>query len=54
MARAKTDSVRVHLLLTRPQYTNIQGISEKTGLSISEIMRRATDLYILKTKKSPS
>jgi len=51
MPRPKTDNVRVHLLLTRKQYTRIQTQSEKTGLSISEIMRRATDLYIISTTR---
>ena len=55
MGRKKSSNVRVHVMLTESQYARIQQYSEDSGYSISEIMRRATDLYLMKLKKeSPS
>jgi hypothetical protein len=50
MPRPKSDNVRTHVVLTQRQHQRIQALSIKTGYSISEIMRRATDLYLGKVK----
>jgi len=52
MPRPKSDNVRTHVMLTRSQHSRIQEMSLKTGYSISEIMRRATDLYLAKAAKA--
>ena len=46
MPRKRTDNVRVHVLLTKRQHTKFQDLSDDTGLSMSEIMRRAVDYYL--------
>lgn len=48
---AKANNIRVHVMLTERQYTKMQKLSEDTGYSISELMRRAVDLYLNKTEK---
>lgn len=50
MPRKSMDGVRIHLILTKPQYTRMQKLSEKTGLPMSELMRRAVDTYLGKKK----
>jgi hypothetical protein len=52
MPRQKLDSVRVHLILPRKRYELIQKLSEKSGYSISELMRRALDEFMSKGKKN--
>lgn len=49
---AKAENKRVHVMLTQRQYAHMQKTSDQTGYSISELMRRAVDLYIAATKKS--
>lgn len=51
MPRPKSDNVRTHVMMTNSQHTRMQELSEKTGYSISELMRRAIDLYLAKTKR---
>lgn len=51
MPRPKSDNVRTHVMMTHRQHTLMQELSAKTGYSISELMRRAIDLYLSKTKK---
>lgn len=46
MPREKLDNVRVHLVLPRKRYEIMQKLSEKSGYSISELMRRAIDGYL--------
>jgi hypothetical protein len=50
MPRKKLDNVRVHLLLPRMRYNTMVKLSEKSGYSISELMRRALDEYLSKGK----
>lgn len=45
------DGVRVHLLLTKPQYRKIQKYSKTSGLPISELMRRAVDGFLAAAEK---
>jgi hypothetical protein len=51
MPRKKLDNVRVHLILPRKRYEIVQKLSERSGYSISELMRRALDEYLSKGKK---
>lgn len=51
MPRKKLDNVRVHLLIPTIRYNQMQKLSEKSGYSISELMRRALDEYLSKAKK---
>ena len=46
MPRRKLDNVRMHLLLTRKQHRALVKLSDKTGYSISELMRRAVDQFL--------
>ena len=46
MPRQKLDNVRIHLILPRKRYELVQKLSEKSGYSISELMRRALDDYL--------
>ncbi len=53
----KTRNKRVHIVLVPRQYERIQKLSEETGYAVSELMRRAVDLYLSKVdkdKKTPS
>ena len=52
MPRPKSDNVRTHVMMTNRQHTAMQELSKKSGYSISELMRRAVDLYLSKTKKN--
>jgi hypothetical protein len=51
MPRPKSENIRTHVMLTQSQYARMQDKSAKSGYSISELMRRAVDLYLVKTKK---
>lgn len=51
MPRKSMDGVRIHLILTTPQYNQMQKLSDKTGLPMSELMRRAVDTYLNIKKK---
>lgn len=51
MPRQKLDNIRVHLVLPRKRYAKMQKLSEQSGYSISELMRRAVDAYL---DKAPS
>lgn len=46
MPRKKLDSVRVHLLVPKTLYKEVQRKSNKTGYSISELMRRALSEFL--------
>ena len=48
---ARAENKRVHVMLTERQYAKMQELSEKTGYSISELMRRAVDTYLVATKR---
>lgn len=39
---------RIDMYLTKPQIVALSKISKKTGLSVSELIRRAIDNYIKK------
>lgn len=40
------NGVRLHLIVTKPQHALLTGLSEKSGLPMSEIFRRALDKYL--------
>lgn len=42
---------RTHLMLTERQHEKLSDMANKTGYSISELLRRAVDLFLIKTKK---
>lgn len=41
---------RIHLMLTERQHKRIADMAEKTGYSMSELLRRAVDLFLAKKK----
>lgn len=47
----KARNKRIHIVLVPRQYDKMQKLSEDTGYSVSELMRRAVDLYLSKTAK---
>ena len=50
MPRKKLENVRVHLVLPRKRYEAMQKLSEKSGYSISELLRRALDDWFKEAK----
>lgn len=51
MFRTKTGMKRVNFYLSKIQIERLEKLSEKTGLSASEILRRAVDEYWERQKK---
>lgn len=49
---ARAENKRVHVMLTQRQYAKMQKLSNGTGYSISELMRRAVDVYLAGIKQS--
>jgi hypothetical protein len=54
MPRKKLDNVRIHLVLPRKRYEKMQKLSEKSGYSISELMRRALDNWFKENRRDES
>lgn len=46
MARQQMNGQRVHVMLTIPQVKKVQRLARRTGLSVSELMRRAVDAFL--------
>lgn len=46
MARPQIDGKRVHVILTMPQYKFLSVQARKTGLTMSDLIRRAVDTAI--------
>jgi len=46
MPRRSMNGVRVHLIVTKPQHTRLDALAQKTGLPMSELLRRAIDTYL--------
>lgn len=46
MPRPTIDGERIHVILTRQQIKKLRAYSRKTGLPLSELMRRAADVYL--------
>jgi hypothetical protein len=60
MPRVGNNGVRMHVILPKPQYDAMIRLSTRTGITVSEHVRRALDHYILDgtapmrtSKKSP-
>lgn len=53
MPREKRNNVRVHLVLPKKRHETLQQLSEKSGYSMSELLRRALDEYLNGLKKNP-
>jgi len=47
----KAQNKRIHVVLVPRQYEKMQKMSNRTGYSVSELMRRAVDLFISTTEK---
>jgi hypothetical protein len=43
----------MHVILTGPQHKKITALSSRTGLTTSELMRRAVDMYLGNQAKKP-
>lgn len=52
MPRRSMNGVRIHLIITTPQDVRLKALSEKTGLPVSELLRRAIDTYLGKEDAS--
>lgn len=52
MPRPSLDGQRVHVMLTNPQLKHLHAQSRKTGLTLSDLIRRAVDLAISRDKKA--
>lgn len=42
---------RIHLMVTERQHKKLSAMANKTGYSISELLRRAIDSFLFATKK---
>jgi predicted transcriptional regulator len=51
MPRQSLNGKRIHVMLTEPQLDELQKHSKKTGLTVSDLIRRAVDGYIYRLKK---
>ena len=54
MPRQSLDGVRIHVILTKPQHRTLDSVARRTGLNVSELVRRAVDHYIAVTKPPKS
>lgn len=48
---ARAERKRLHVMVTPRQHEKFQKLSDKTGYSVSELMRRAFDLYFNQVEK---
>ena len=46
MPRKKLDNVRTHIMLTKKQHAELDELAEKEGYSMSELIRRAVDMFL--------
>lgn len=46
MARKGMNGVRMHVIVTKPQHAALNALTDRTGLPMSEIFRRAIDRYL--------
>jgi hypothetical protein len=49
MARQSVNGTRVHVILPKPQRDQLARLATRTGISVSEHLRRAVDHYLLAT-----
>lgn len=46
MPRKPMNGVRLHVIVTSPQHQALAHITNRTGLPMSEVLRRAIDRYL--------
>ena len=46
MPRPSINGRRIHVIVTKPQDKKLTAMSDKTGLPVSELIRRAIDFYV--------
>lgn len=46
MPRKSMNGVRLHVIVTKPQHTALSALTDRTGLPMSEVLRRAIDRYL--------
>lgn len=51
MARQRINGHRHHVILTDPQHKGLEKLASSTGLTTSELHRRAIDMFIAANKK---
>lgn len=51
MARSSINGVRVHVILPKIQKTALAALSRKTGLTESELLRRAVENFLVAAVK---
>lgn len=51
MPRPPINGHRHHVILTGPQHRGLQNLSKRSGLSTSELHRRAIDLLLLQERE---
>ena len=52
MPRPKLEAKRVHVMLAQPQVRKLKLLSRRTGMNVSEHIRRAVDAYIAQHERS--
>jgi hypothetical protein len=52
MSRPSMDGKRVHVMLTSPQLKHLASQARKTGLTVSDLIRRAVDAMVFRDKKA--
>lgn len=52
MPRPSMDGKRVHVMLTSPQLKHLAAAARKTGLTVSDLIRRAVDAMIHRDQKA--
>lgn len=46
MPRPSLNGVRAHYIVSKYQYQTLREISDRTGMTVAEHVRRAVDLYL--------
>ena len=54
MGRKSMKGVRMHVIVTQPQHAALEALTQRTGLPMSEIFRRAIDRYLNEAVRSNS
>lgn len=52
MPKPPLNGHRAHVILTEPQHKRLNALAAKTGLTVSELLRRAVDLFIQNQNQS--
>jgi hypothetical protein len=54
MPRQSLDGIRTHVILTKVQDRSLRKISDATGMTLSEHLRRAVDYYLTAMTRPPA